>query len=384
MSQVKLTIDGQEIEVTAGTNILEAAKSAGIYIPTLCYHPVLPPARGREASKVVCQGTRKIENAMPEEMGKGCGLCVVEVEGEAELVASCETEVSEGMVVFTENDQIKAKRQENLIPILARHRHACLTCAQQEGCSRSQCSTNVPENERCCTLFGHCELQRIARYVGISDSTPKWLPTDLSVLKDGPLFERDYNLCIGCTRCTRVCRDLRGIEAIGFVYDKDGHIQVGSVGPSLEESGCKFCTACVEVCPTGALMDKLVGPGKKEEDIVSCREACPVHIDIPGYLRLIAEGKGDEANAVIREKVPFPGILGRVCIHPCEEACRRGEVNEPISICALKRYAADGDTGLWKQGTKVKDKTDKKVAIVGSGPAGLTAAFYLRKLGDMP
>ena len=378
---MKLTINGQEIEVLKGTTILEAAKSAGIYIPTLCYHPDLPPARGREASRVVYQGARKIENAMPEEMGKGCGLCVVEVERDAELVASCETQVSEGMVVFTENDQIRTKRQENLIPILTRHRHACLTCAQQEGCSRSQCSTNVPENERCCTLFGHCELQRVARYVGISDSTPKWLPTDLPVLKDGPLFERDYNLCIGCTRCTRVCRDVRGIEAIGFVYDKDGHIQVGSVGASLEESGCKFCTACVEVCPTGALMDKSVGPGKKEEDLIPCREACPVHIDIPGYLRLIAEGKGDEANAVIREKVPFPGILGRACIHPCEEVCRRGEVNEPVSICALKRYAADGETGLWKEEAKVKDKTGKKVAIVGSGPAGLTAALYLKKQG---
>jgi formate dehydrogenase beta subunit len=381
MSQVKLTIDRQKFEVTAGTNILEAAKSAGIYIPTICYHSDLPPARGREASKVVYQGTHKIENAMLEEMGKGCGLCVVEVEGEAELVDSCETEVSEGMVIFTENDQIRAKRQENLIPILTRHRHACLTCAQQEGCSRSQCSINVPENERCCTLFGHCELQRVAQYVGISDSTPKWLPIDLPILKDDPLFARDYNLCIGCTRCTRACRDLRGIEAIGFVYDKDGHIQVGSVGPSLEESGCKFCTACVEVCPTGALMDKLVGPVKKEEDIVPCRDACPAHIDIPGYLRLITEGKRDEANAVIREKVPFPGILGRVCIHPCEEVCRRGEVNEPISICTLKRYAADGDAGLWKRVSKLRDKTEKKVAIVGSGPAGLTAAFYLKKQG---
>ena len=381
MSQVKLTIDGQETEVTAGTTILEAAKSAGIYIPTLCYHPDLPPAKGGEASRFIYQGNHRIENAMPEELGKGCGLCVVEVEGEAELVGSCATEVNEGMVVFTENDRIKAKRQENLIPILARHRHACLTCAQQEGCSRSQCSTNVPENERCCTLFGHCELQRVAQYVGISDSTPKWLATDLPIFKDAPLFERDYNLCIGCTRCTRACRDLRGIEAIGFVYDEKGLVQVGCLGPSLEESGCKFCTACVEVCPTGALIDKSVGPGRKEQDIVPCKEACPAHIDIPGYLRLIVEGKRDEANAVIREKVPFPGILGRVCIHPCEEVCRRGEVNEPVSICALKRYAADGDSGLWKVSSKVEDDTGEKVAIVGSGPAGLTAAFYLRKLG---
>jgi NADPH-dependent glutamate synthase beta subunit-like oxidoreductase len=77
----------------------------------------------------------------------------------------------------------------------------------------------------------------------------------------------------------------------------------------------------------------------------------------------------------------LPGILGRVCIHPCEDVCRRGEVNEPVSICALKRYAADGEKGLWKKNAKAGNDTGKKVAIVGAGPAGLTAAFYLRKQG---
>jgi NADPH-dependent glutamate synthase beta subunit-like oxidoreductase len=104
-------------------------------------------------------------------------------------------------------------------------------------------------------------------------------------------------------------------------------------------------------------------------------------MDVPGYLRLIAQGKPDEAHAIIREKVPFPGILGRVCTHPCETACRRGEVNEPISICALKRYAADGEKGLWKKRSRIEPDTGKNIAVIGSGPAGLTAAFYLRKQG---
>jgi len=322
-----------------------------------------------------------IENTKPEEDGKGCGLCVVKIEENEDLAASCATEVKTGMVIVTNNETIRTKRQENLVPILTRHPHACLTCAQQEGCSRSQCSLNVPQNERCCMTFGHCELQNVATYVGISARTPKWVPTNLPILDQHALFIRDYNLCIGCTRCVRACRDLRGIEAIGFVVDGIGRVQIGSLRPTLEESGCKFCTACVEVCPTGALMDKSVRPGKKEEDLVPCKSACPAHMDVPWYLRLIAEGKRDEANAVIREKVPLPGILGRVCIHPCEEACRRKEVNEPISICALKRYAVDGDRGLWKKNAKVGDHSGKKVAIIGSGPAGLTAAFYLRKKG---
>lgn len=381
MNLVKFTINGQEVQRPGGTSILEAARGAGIYIPTLCYHPDLPTAKGSKAAKVIFQGDRRVENAMPEESGGECGLCLVEIQGQTDLVGSCSTEIKAGMVVITENSLIRNRRQEQLIPILARHPHACLTCAQQVGCSRTQCSSSVPENEWCCPLFGHCELQDVANYIGISDTTPKWVPTDFPILRDDPLYERNYNLCIGCTRCIRVCRDLRGIEALGFVYDKNDRVQVGTLAPALEESGCKFCTACVEVCPTGALKDKAVRPGKKKEDLVPCKEACPAHIDVPGYLRLIAEGKVEEANSVIREKVPFPGILGRVCIHLCEEVCRRGEVNAPISICALKRYASDREKGIWKENNRVNDATGKRVAIVGSGPCGLTAAFYLRKQG---
>jgi formate dehydrogenase beta subunit len=381
MDTINLTIDGQQVRVPAGTTILEAAASIDIYIPRLCYHPDLPPAQGSEAVGTIFQGERKISNARPGKPGQGCGLCVVEVEGTDEPLASCTTAVAEFMVVTTDSKRLKAVRQEKLMPILKRHPHACLTCAQQEGCPRTACSGNVPENERCCSQFGRCELQKTANYVGIPDSTPRWLPTDLTVIKDLPLFTRDYNLCIGCTRCVRACRDLRGIEAIGFVYDEKGQVQIGTLAETLADSGCKFCTACVEVCPTGALVDKAVNATIREQDLVPCQAACPAHIVVPGYLRMVAVGKADEANAIVREKVPFPGVLGRVCIHPCEYACRRGEVDQPISICALKRYAADNEAGFWKRESKVATASGKKVAVIGAGPAGLTAAFYLCKQG---
>jgi formate dehydrogenase beta subunit len=378
---VHLTIDGHPMQVPVGTTILEAARSIDIYIPTLCHHPDLPPAAGRQAVRMIFQGDREIQNARPGQTFQGCGLCVVEVEGADELVDSCAVEVAESMIVNTNNDRIKAVRQEKLLPIMTRHRHACLICAQQEGCSLTSCSSNVPENERCCSQFGHCELQNVVNYVGILDSTPKWVPTDLSVIKNHPLFTRDYNLCIGCTRCVRACRDLRGIEAIGFVYDQNGQVQIGTLAETLEDSGCKFCTACVEVCPTGALVDSAVEAASREEVLVPCKAACPAHIDVPGYLRMVALGKADEANAIIREKVPFPGVVGRVCPHPCEQICRRGQINQPIAICALKRYAADNENGFWKKESKVARNSGKKVAVIGAGPAGLTAAFYLRKQG---
>ena len=151
---------------------------------------------------------------------------------------------------------------------------------------------------------------------------------------------------------------------------------------------CTTCGRCEDACPNGIeILDiirimRQMSPPEWVPDAAPCVLACPAGINIPGYLRLIAQGKVNEAYALIREKVPFPGILGRVCTHPCEDACRRGDVfKQPIAICALKRYVADHADDLSEQVSKVGEDTGHKVAILGAGPAGLTAAFYLRKKG---
>ncbi len=379
-----IIINGMTISVKDNDTILEAARRADIYIPTLCYHPDLPPRKGGKTVGLIFQGTTKIVNygaSSNTSLESGCGLCIVELEDSKKLVASCVTPVIDGMKIQTETKAVKQLREEKLTEILADHPHACLTCAQREGCSRSQCSSNVPEKERCCPQFGNCELQKVAEYIGIDVSTPKWSPTDLPILDSDPLIKRNYNLCIGCTRCVRACRDLRKVEALGFVLDEKGEVKVGSVAPTLKESGCKFCGACVEVCPTGAIIDKGIRSSSRQEDLLPCVAACPAGINIPWQLGLLAEGRADEALAVIRESVPFPGILGRVCVKPCESACRRRSLNEPVSICALKRWASDHAGESWKKRFTKNPNSGKKVAVVGSGPAGLTVAYYLRIKG---
>ncbi len=111
-----------------------------------------------------------------------------------------------------------------------------------------------------------------------------------------------------------------------------------------------------------------------------CKDACPAHIDVQGYVALIGQGKFSEALALIRNTIPFPGVIGRVCNHPCETACNRGEYDQPIAICALKRFVADLEAEPAPL-SAIEVPRDQTVAIVGAGPAGLTAAHDLSILG---
>ncbi len=128
----------------------------------------------------------------------------------------------------------------------------------------------------------------------------------------------------------------------------------------------------------GAIPEELLP--KYEEKRAPCQAACPIQVDARGYVALISEGKFDEALALVREKNPFPGITGRICSRPCEKVCRRGGADQPVAINLLKRFLADRE-GQLKVDITTGEEKGERVAIVGSGPTGLMAAYELRKRG---
>ncbi len=155
---------------------------------------------------------------------------------------------------------------------------------------------------------------------------------------------------------------------------------------------CTHCDTCGFVCPQNVrfsfvvdvLREMAVAQGYVDgKDVAKwgtapCKAACPAHISIPGFLRAVAAGRYVEGLKLIKEQMPFPGICGRICPHPCEEKCNRGSLDRPIAIEYLKRFLADVDSAKKTDYVPEKKPDSKKsVAVIGSGPAGLTAANYL-------
>ncbi len=201
----------------------------------------------------------------------------------------------------------------------------------------------------------------------------------------------------------------------------DFRVEVQQHPRYVDMARCTACGECVPVCPVTVQRPSAVAPQRLSERMdaetpgrldaeraiykpdnavpsvfaiekrgpAPCKVACPAGIHVQGYVALIAQRKFVEALALIREAIPFPGICGRVCHHPCEAACRRGEHDEPVAIEYLKRFVAEYEASQRPSGSAsqrydamtLRRHDAKKVAIVGSGPAGLTAAYFLASEG---
>jgi formate dehydrogenase beta subunit len=262
--EIAITIDSREVRCQEGVSIIEAADKAGIYIPRLCYHPDLPPGPGTKAGPRVYRcGEISADGSLHDDVYHGCNICIVEIEGKGPC-PSCATFVEEGMVIHSDTAVVREMRRENLARTLSLHPHACLLCAEKEGCDREECSQGVEKHERCCQKFDDCEFQRVCEYVTIKNDVSQYKSGNIPVVQT-PFFTFNANLCIGCARCVRACEKVQGKRIIGFTYH-NGEFVMGTVSTSHKESGCVFCGACVTVCPTGALMDKGL-PWKKKAEL---------------------------------------------------------------------------------------------------------------------
>lgn len=207
---ITLTIDNKEVKVPEGTTVLNAAREAGVHIPTLCFLKDI------------------------NEVG-ACRMCLVEVEGMANrLLASCVLEAAEGMVVRTNSQKIRRARKSNLELILSNHDRSCLSCVRNKN----------------------CELQTLADELAIRDIPYEGERIVHPIDSSSPSIVRDQNKCILCGRCISVCDKIQKVGVLGFI-ERGFKTKVGQpFDKNLEESPCIRCGQCINVCPVGALHEK--------------------------------------------------------------------------------------------------------------------------------
>lgn len=224
MSVVTLTINDKLVSARSERTILEAAKDAGVEIPTLCFLEGLTP-RG------------------------GCRLCLVELEGSPRLMASCVTQVQEGMVVKTETPRLIEYRKMMVELLLAERNHICAVCV----------------------MNGHCELQAMAAKLGVDHVRYDYLCPDLPMDASHERNVKDPNRCILCARCVRTCDEVEGAHCLDMM-GRGIHCNV-ITGMNQEwgkARSCTTCGKCVQVCPTGALFKKgsTVGEMEKQKEFL--------------------------------------------------------------------------------------------------------------------
>ena len=324
---VSISVDNRSLKVRQGQTILEVARDNDIYIPALCAHKDLTPFGG-------------------------CRMCIVEVEGMRGLPTSCTTPVEEGMIIRTHTAQVHAVRQEILQLILSEHTSSCLICDEQDECktfSTTIRKTGVTTGCRWCPNDGQCELQDVVEHLGLKEIGYPISYRHLRVEKEDPFYDRDYNLCILCGRCVRMCQDIRAAGTLAFCQRGRRTVIGPAFGRSHLEAGCEFCGACVAVCPTGALSEKAgKWEGKPEREEITTCPFCGVGCQV----RLLVKGDAVIGSRPANDPLVNNGQLcvkGRFCMTELMNGhqrlttpyAKRGPTNVEISWAEAVSLAAE-------------------------------------------
>lgn len=260
---MKCVLNGKKVELQSKKTILETARENGVFIPSLCNLPRLSPFAG-------------------------CRLCLVEIEGRRGYVPSCSTTVEDDMVINTDSPQLNRLRRQVLELILSEHPHSCLICSEKENCDDKKATIRkVGETTGCvlCPNNRRCDLQDVVKALNVDHVVFSALYRDIEIKKGDPFFDRNYNLCILCGRCVRMCHEVRGASAISFVHRGSKEV-IGTVfDRPLLDTGCQFCGACVDVCPTGALTERSIKyetlPDEKKRSICAfCGIGCELEVEV--------------------------------------------------------------------------------------------------------
>lgn len=271
MNKINLSVDGKKIKVDSSLTILEAALENGIYIPNLCYHPDL-----------TSEGN--------------CRVCVVEVEGINAPVISCKTQVTDGMIVKSDNSEITAIRQTILELIHVNHFQDCTNCKKNNNCQLQKVTSFVGVNEK--------RLSRMRK-------TKPFIPVDTS----NPFFNFDHNKCILCGICVRTCDEVQGVDAINFGY-RGSRTVISTFGNKpIKESVCESCGECVIRCPTGSLYMKTSQiPSVEVKSVCGyCGVGCNIFIGVRG--NKVVSISGDRNSIVNKGRLCVKGRFGFEFIH---------------------------------------------------------------------
>jgi predicted molibdopterin-dependent oxidoreductase YjgC len=283
---MNIRIDGRAISFEGQPTILDVARANGIFIPSLCDHPRLDPFAA-------------------------CRLCLVEISGRNAYAPACSTPAEDGLEVSTATPGLVEVRRRTLELILAEHPNACLICAEKNSCDEFKATLHkTGEINGCvfCPVNGRCDLQSVVEAVGVERIH---FPTERrpgEIRRDDPFIDRDNSLCILCGRCVRICEEVRGASVLTFVGRGSETVIGTALDKRLVDSGCRFCGACVDVCPTASLSERAARyespPAEEAQTICAfCGQGCALKV-------------GSRGDRIVSAR-PDPGGLanrGQACV----------------------------------------------------------------------